>query len=128
MTSPLEAANALIDAFGRHDTEAYFASFAADATFVFHTHVRPLRSRSDYEQLWYAWEQDGFRVLGCESTDQHVQMLTSDIAIFTHRVRTLARTGDVEETAEERETIVFQKRDGGRWLAVHEHLSPALEA
>ncbi|HTZ92370.1 MAG TPA: hypothetical protein VMB74_08240 [Streptosporangiaceae bacterium] len=28
-----------------------------------------------------------------------------------------------EETVAERETIVF-RRDGGRWAAVHEHLSP----
>jgi ketosteroid isomerase-like protein len=29
-----------------------------------------------------------------------------------------------EQTLPERETIVFRRAGGGRWLAVHEHLSP----
>lgn len=119
----LAAARALVDAFGAHDTAAYFGSFAADATFVFHTHPTPLRSRSDYEQIWYAWERDGFHVESCESSDQHVQSL-GPVAVFTHRVRTVVRTGDVTESLDERETIVFRQEPGGRWLAVHEHLSP----
>jgi ketosteroid isomerase-like protein len=122
----LAAAAALVDAFGRHDADAYFAAFRPDATFVFHTHPQPLASRADYERLWRTWEGDGFRVLGCESTDQHVQVL-DEVAVFTHRVATHVRLGDEEEHLDERETIVFARSEPG-WSAVHEHLSPVPEA
>ena len=124
----LDAARVLVEAFGAHDTEAYFASFAADATFVFYTHEEPLRSRDAYRELWTSWEQDGFRVLSCASADRHVQPLTDDVAVFTHRVRTVVRIGPDEESLDERETIVFRREAGGRWFAVHEHLSPAAMA
>ena len=118
----LAAAASLVDAFGRHDVDAYFAAFRPDATFVFHTHPEPLRSRADYEHLWRTWEADGFRVLGCTSTDQHVQVL-DEVAVFTHRVATRVSIGGAEEDLDERETIVFLREDDG-WTAVHEHLSP----
>ena len=120
----LDAAAAVVAAFGRHDTAAYFAGFREDATFVFPTSPEPLGSRADYERLWQSWEQDGFRVLACTSSEQHVQLL-GDTAVFTHRVSTRLRlaTDQPEESLDERETIVFA-RDGDRWLAVHEHLSP----
>ena len=119
----LATAAALVDAFGRHDTAAYFAAFRPDATFLFHTHPEPLRSRAAYEELWASWERDGFRVLSCASAEQAVQDL-GDVAVFTHRVTTRVRLGETEESLDERETIVFA-RTGDGWLAVHEHLSPA---
>jgi ketosteroid isomerase-like protein len=125
-TEVLAAAASLVDAFGRHDVEAYFAAFREDATFVFHTHPRPLGSRAEYEELWRTWEQDGFRVLSCASSEQRVQDL-GDVAVFTHRVATRVRAGGVEDRLDERETIVFA-RDGDGWLAVHEHLSPTASA
>jgi ketosteroid isomerase-like protein len=121
----LAAAGRLVDAFGRHDTAAYFAAFGPDASFVFHSHPEPLRSRAAYEELWATWERDGFRVLSCSSSEQTVQDL-GDVAVFTHRVATRVRPGgpeSLEEALDERETIVFV-RDGDGWLAVHEHLSP----
>jgi uncharacterized protein (TIGR02246 family) len=124
----LDAAQALVAAFGAHDTAAYFASFAPDATFVFHTHPEPLRSRAAYEELWASWEEDGFRVVSCVSSEQHVQVLTGDVAVFTHRVHTVVRTGPEEESLDERETIVFRREPDGRWSAVHEHLSPSAVA
>jgi ketosteroid isomerase-like protein len=121
----LEAAVALVEAFARHDVAAYFAAFRPDATFCFHTHPEVLRSRAEYEELWRSWEADGFRVLGCTSSEQHVQPL-GDVAVFTHRVATrvrVGRPGTAEESLDERETIVFARTDKG-WRAVHEHLSP----
>lgn len=121
----LGAARDLVEAFGRHDTAAYFACFSPDATFLFHTHDQPLRSRAAYEALWASWEQEeGFRVLGCDSSNQHVQLL-GDVAVFTHHVRTVVHVAGAEETTEERETIVFRHGHTGGWTAVHEHLSPA---
>lgn len=123
----LRAAADLVAAFGGHRVAEYFACFDEAATFVFHNVHQRLRSRADYERLWAEWERDlGFRVLDCRSTDQAVNVL-GDVAVFTHDVRTTTRTTDGEETLLERETIVFRRSADGRWLAVHEHLSPMPE-
>lgn len=125
----LDAAAALVAAFGAHRTEHYFDSFDEGATFVFHNAARPLRSRAEYEAMWASWEQEsGFQVLSCVSSEQTVQLLGNQVAVFTHRVRTTVRTSSGEEALDERETIVFHRtgdESAGRWLAVHEHLSPA---
>jgi ketosteroid isomerase-like protein len=118
----LAAAGSLVEAFGRHDVAAYFAAFRPDATFCFHTHPEPLRSRAAYEELWRGWEADGLRVLGCTSSEQQVQLF-GDVAVVTHRVATRLRTAEGEESLDERETIVLTRGEDG-WRAVHEHLSP----
>jgi ketosteroid isomerase-like protein len=117
------AAEALVSAFGHGDLEAYFACFAADATFLFHTTDRLLTSTDDYRHEWARWvAQDGFQVLDCSTDDTVIQVL-GDTAVLTHRVRTTVSTHEGTEVLRERETIVFTRRDG-RWSAVHEHLSP----
>lgn len=119
------AADRLVEAFGRHDVEAYFAAFAENATFIFHNLDRVLTSRDAYRAEWRLWEErDGFRVLGCHSSEQRIQ-LAGDTAIFTHRVETQVELGGEPMETEERETIVFQQDQQGAWLAVHEHLSKA---
>jgi ketosteroid isomerase-like protein len=119
----LSAAQHLVQAFGRHDTTAYFDCFAPDATFIFHTSPARLASRDEYQRLWRQWEQqDDFRVQSCTSARPVVQDL-GDAAVFSHDVATVIRTRAGEQTVGERETIVF-RRDGDRWTAVHEHLSP----
>jgi hypothetical protein len=120
----LAAATDLVDAFGRHDTTAYFEAFDPRATFIFHNCPERLASRAAYEELWQRWvNDDGFTVLACESSNQSVQMLGSTGAVFSHDVSTTVRTHAGTETTQERETIVFELV-GGAWLAVHEHLSP----
>jgi ketosteroid isomerase-like protein len=120
----LAAAASIVDNFGHHRTADYFSGFAPDATFVFYTHTARLDSRADYEALWASWEtDDGFRVHGCRSRDQHVQLLGESAAVFTHYVESDVELGGEVSTVRERETIVFERRDGS-WLAVHEHLSP----
>jgi ketosteroid isomerase-like protein len=119
------AAEALVTAFGRGDLDAYFGCFAEDATFLFHTTDRLLASTEEYRREWARWAaEDGFRVLGCTTSDTVVQLLGST-AVLTHRVRTTVATHDGEDVLHERETIVFARQDDGRWLGVHEHLSPA---
>jgi ketosteroid isomerase-like protein len=121
----LAAARSLVEAFGRHDTRAYFDAFTPDATFLFHTTAERLGSRAEYERLWASWErEDGFRVLSCRSSNGQVRLVGGDGAVFSHDVETAVSTGGTTSTVRERETIVFQ-RSGGRWLAVHEHLSAA---
>jgi uncharacterized protein (TIGR02246 family) len=116
------AADALVGAFAAHDREGYFAAFAPDATFLFHTSADVLTSRAAYEQEWANWESDGFRVEGCETSGRRIDLLTPDVAVLTHRVRT--RLAGVSDVQRERETIVFRRGADGSWLAVHEHLSP----
>jgi len=118
------AAAALVAAFGAHDVEGYFDAFALDASFLFHTTPYLLDSRAAYEAEWRSWEEAGFRVLGCESFEGRVQEIADGVAAFTHRVRTRVRDAEGEHDLAERETIVFRRTPDGRWLGVHEHLSP----
>lgn len=117
----LHAAQTLIDAFVSNDTDAYFAAFAEDATFLFHTLPAPLLSRAAYREVWAGWQTDGFAVLGCQSRNAHIS-LQGEVAIFMHDVDTHVRFGNEESHFSERETIVFRQY-GARWLACHEHLS-----
>ncbi|MCX7277955.1 MAG: nuclear transport factor 2 family protein [Burkholderiales bacterium] len=120
----LQAARTLVDAFSRHDTQAYFAAFAPEASFIFHTYATVLPTRAAYQALWAEWERAiGFRVLSCRSQDATVQML-GEVGVFCHQVHTVVGTHDGEIALDERETIVFQRYADGQWLAVHEHLSP----
>ena len=116
------AADALVAAFGAHDAAGYFAAFDPQATFMFYTTDRLLDSRSAWEQEWAQLEDQGFRVEGCETINRRIDMISPDVAVLTHSVRTkIAGESDV---VCERETIVFRRQDDGRWLAIHEHLSP----
>jgi ketosteroid isomerase-like protein len=120
----LQAAAQLVARFAAHDTEAYFAAFAPDASFIFPTTPEILPSCAAYEKLWREWEsRDGFRVLGCRSTEQSVTV-HGETAIFTHNVATHLAFNDGETLAQERETIVFRRQPNHAWLAIHEHLSP----
>lgn len=117
-------ADALVSAFGSNDTEAYFACFADDATFLFHTTDRLLASAEEYRREWARWvAEDDFRVLDCTTEDTVVQLL-GETAVLTHRVLTTVAGRSGTDVLRERETIVFVRRDG-RWVGVHEHLSPA---
>lgn len=119
----LKAADALVEAFGRHDRKGYFDAFSPEATFLFYNLDRMLESRAAYEAEWLLWERrDGFRVLGCRSRDRRIRVI-GDVAIFTHSVETYLFVGGEQLTNDERETIVFARGNDKRWLAVHEHLS-----
>jgi len=120
----LDAAANIVADFGAHDTASYFAGFTSDASFMFYTHSERLNSRAEYEALWHKWEsEDGFKVHGCKSTNQLVQLIGDDAAVFSHLVESSIEFGGEVSTIHERETIVFALVDG-HWLAVHEHLSP----
>jgi ketosteroid isomerase-like protein len=119
----LQAAAELVEAFAGNDTEAYFAAFSEDATFVFHTCPQPLNGRAAYRTLWDEWQRDGLRVLACTSSNPLVS-LQGELAIFVHDVATRLQVGGEIVDSLERETIVFrQAQQQGRWLACHEHLS-----
>lgn len=116
------AAGALVAAFATHDRERYFDSFAPNASFIFYNSDRVFYSREEYEIEWKEWETTGFQVLACTSLNPNVMVLTPEVAVFTHQVRTRLNTADGIIDTGERETIIFQLCEG-KWLGVHEHLS-----
>jgi|SRR6185312_1884579 len=118
----VNAAASIVGAFAATDTDRYFAGFAPDASFVFHAEQHRLDSRVAYEQMWAGWLADGWRVITCESTNQHVTTFPGG-AVFVHDVATTVALPDGEDSYRERETIVFRHDEDGL-LAVHEHLSP----
>jgi ketosteroid isomerase-like protein len=120
------AATALLDAFAANDRVRYFASFTPDATFVFPIVDHVMLSPADYAAEWRGWiDKDDFKITECLSFDRVIQM-HGDTAIFIHRTITRSTATSGARTLHERETIVFKKVDG-RWLAVHEHVSPLVE-
>ena len=123
VTEVIAASKAIVTAFGRDEPTTYFALFDSAATFIFYTTPQRLESRAAYEEEWSAWRRDlGFRVRSCASSAQKVQLF-DDVAILSHFVRTEISTTQGDTTLYERETIVFHRRQG-KWIAVHEHLSP----
>ena len=124
----LSALDALVEAFSRTDTAAYFACLAPEATFLFHSEPEVIAGRDAYRALWDSWVTGGWSVVGCESTDRQVQLL-GGAAVVTHRVRTTIRTPEGEQRLDERETVVVARGDDDVVRVVHEHLSvtPSLE-
>jgi ketosteroid isomerase-like protein len=127
----LAAAAAIVDAFAATDGDRYFATFAPEATFVFHTEPERLGNRAAYERIWAGWVEGGWRVVSCTSSEQLAQTFPGG-AVFTHTVDTTVDTGEGTESYRERETIVFRvarRNAGGSELsAIHEHLSPLPDA
>lgn len=120
----MKAAHDLVAFFGAGQVSPYFACFSPNADFIFYTHTERLTSRSAYEELWKTWElENGFKVIGCQSSSQNIRILDSNNAVFTHNVTTQVSINDGIDSVMERETIIFSLIDG-KWLAVHEHLSP----
>jgi len=119
-----EAADRLVAAFAATDTEAYFAAFSPEATFIFHPEAQRLGSRSAYRTLWDSWLAGGWRVLECRSSEQDIQLLGAT-AVFSHRVATTVRVDrdGGRDTSDERETIIFSRAPDGGIVCVHEHLS-----
>ena len=122
----LQTAAHLVSRFAAHDFDGYFSCFDENAVFIFHTSPNVLVSKSEYQKEWRTWENEwGFKVKACSSTNQRVQLFDS-VAIFSHDVATTLSTNDGEKSFKERETIVFHEVSG-KWIAVHEHLSPMPE-
>ena len=61
--------------------------------------------------------------LSVDTRVMKLQML-DHAAVLTHSIESGHRTDAGEETVHKVETIVFGKQPDGRWLIVHQHLSP----
>ena len=55
----LSALDALVEAFSRTDTTAYFACLAPEATFLFHSEPEVIAGRAAYRALWDSWVTGG---------------------------------------------------------------------
>jgi ketosteroid isomerase-like protein len=116
------AAVELIAAFAANERPRYFAAFRPDATFIFPATIQVLKSRAAYEAEWQSWiDEFKFEVIDCISSHRDVKIY-GETAVFTHQTVTYISVADGPQTLHERETIIFHKT-GGKWLAVHEHLS-----
>lgn len=119
-----ETVERLVAAFGQDRVDDYFACFHPDCSFVFHTTGHRLESAAEYHDLWDHWKrEDGLEVRSCRTYDARIQ-LWGDAAVVTHSVETRVYVQGAEQTTHERETIVLVHQPDGRWLGVHEHLSP----
>lgn len=118
-----DAAAAIVDAFRANDEERYFAGFAPECSFAFHTDAEIHLSRDEWRDGWRELVSGGWRVVDCRSLETHVQTVGEDGGVFLHELETTAEQDGAQETYRERETIVFERRDG-KLLAIHEHLSP----
>jgi ketosteroid isomerase-like protein len=123
----LTALDDLVEAYSRTDTSAYFACLAPEATFLFHSEPAVIAGRAAYRALWDSWVTEGWRVVGCKSSDRQVQLLGT-AAVVTHRVRTTISTPEGEQQLDERETVVVARGDDDVVRVVHEHLSPTPSA
>lgn len=125
MISKLEVQKAAADivaAFGSHNNDQYFSAFDPQATFIFHNTNTVLKNRFEYEKLWKVWESEGFHIISCESTQPLIQIISSEVAIFTHHVATQSTFGFGSTVTQERETIIFRLVNQ-KLLGIHEHLS-----
>jgi ketosteroid isomerase-like protein len=120
------AAQAIVTAYAANDEADYFARFAPDCSFAFHTDGEIHTARDEWQQGWRELRAEGWEVVDCHSLVTHIQLIPEG-GIFVHELETTARTGDETETYKERETIVFTRRDG-ELIAIHEHLSTIDEA
>ena len=111
----------LMDAFAGGNTADYFACFHEDASFIFPSEEL-LESRSTYESAWSRWQGEGVQFTDVVADDVRVRVV-GDTAVVTHRLHTTVLSDGASNVDRERESIIFS-RVGGRWLAVHEHLSP----
>ena len=118
------AARSLVPPSAAGDLDAYFGSFADDATFLFHTTDRLLTLDGRVPREWARWARR--TASGCSAARPTAARAGASATppCSTHRVRTTVATPrGAEDVLHERETIVFHRQDDGRWLAVHEHLS-----
>jgi uncharacterized protein (TIGR02246 family) len=122
VTQVKDAYDRLMSAFASANTEDYFDRFHEHASFVFPGEP-VLDSRTAYRSTWSRWQGEGVRFTDVVTDDVRVHVI-GGTAVVTHSIQTTVEADGETTVDRERETIVFSNVDG-RWLAVHEHLSPA---
>ena len=119
-----EAYEGLVSAFREGRVDDKFAFFADDATVA--DGGRWFGSLEEYRAGWDRWlaEQGGF--VPPDSVETRILKLRvfGDAAVLIHSIDSRQRTDSGEERELEIETIVFGRQPDGRWLIVHQQISP----
>jgi ketosteroid isomerase-like protein len=118
----LEAYERLVSAF--REGRDKFGSFADEATIV--DGGRWFGSLAEYRAAWDAWTESMGHLPVPASVETRVLSLRmlGDTAVLIHSIESRERIDAGEVTEGEIETIVFGRQPDGRWLIVHQHLSP----
>lgn len=117
----LQAHEQLVSAF--REGRDKFPSFAREATIV--DGGRWFGSLAEYRGAWDAWvAEHGPLVPDSVETSVLDLRVFGDTALLIQSIESRARTEAGEETEHEIETIVFGREPDGRWLVIHQHLSP----
>ena len=117
----LEAHEQLVSAF--REGRDKFGSFADEATIV--DGGQWFGSLAEYRAAWDAWTEKMGHLPVPDSVETRVMSLQmlGDTAVLVHSIES-RETDAGEGTEREIETIVFGRQPDGRWLIVHQHLSP----
>jgi uncharacterized protein (TIGR02246 family) len=119
-----EAYERLVAAFREGRLDDKFACFADDATVA--DGGRWFGSLAEYRSAWDRWlaEQGGF--VPPLSVETHILKLRvfGEAAVLIHSIDSRQRTDAGEERELEIETTVFGRQPDGRWLIVHQQISP----
>ena len=119
-----ETYEGLVASFREGRLDEKFAYFADDATVA--DGGRWFGSLDEYRSGWDRWlaEQGGF--VPPLSVDTRILKLRlfGDAAVLIHSIDSRQRTNSGEERELEIETIVFGRQPDGRWLVVHQQISP----
>jgi ketosteroid isomerase-like protein len=117
----LEAYERLVRAF--REGRDKFPSFADEATIV--DGGRWFGSLAEYREAWEAWVAEHGPLVP-DSLETRVLDLRvfGDTAVLIQSIESRERTDAGGETEHEIETIVFGRQLDGRWLVIHQHLSP----
>ena len=111
----------LMNAFASGDSDKYFACFHQGASFLFPGEPL-LEPRSTYRSAWSRWHDEGVTFTDVAADDVRIRVF-GNTAVVTHRITTTVNAMGKTTVDRERESVCFA-RTAGRWLAVHEHLSP----
>jgi uncharacterized protein (TIGR02246 family) len=100
-----------------------FGSFADDATII--DGGRWFGSLVEYRTAWEEWvAEHGPLVPDSVETRILDLRVLGDTAVLIHSIKSGEHTASTVEMEHEIETIVFGRQADGRWLVIHQHLSP----
>jgi ketosteroid isomerase-like protein len=119
-----EAYDGLVAAFREGRLDEKFTYFAEDATVA--DGGRWFASLDEYRSAWDRWSADQGGFVPPLSVDTRILKLRlfGNAAVLIHSIDSRQRTDAGEERELEIETIVFGRQPDGRWLVVHQQISP----
>jgi ketosteroid isomerase-like protein len=111
------AVGAIYDGFLAGDRRAIDANIAADATMWDAFHAPLIRGKAELDAVRDARPSDGAPPTELRADDPVIDVF-GDIALVRH-VLTVVTPGEPEQRV--RNTSVWRRDSGGRWLCIHNH-------